>query len=322
MKMRKLGNSGLEIAPLGLGGNVFGWTVTESTACEILDAFVGEGFNFIDTANVYSGWAPGNSGGESELIIGRWLRKRPEMRPRVLIATKVGVSMGLASGGLSRATILKEVDESLTRLNTEYIDIYQSHVDDPHIALDETLEAYALLVRLGKVRSIGASNYTPKRLAEALETSAARGYPRYESLECQYNLYSRASFEGELAALCQDERLGVIPYSSLANGFLTAKYRSAADFLQTTRGQFARQAGDVDAMFGARGSRILESLATLAKELRWTPAQLSLAWLLAHGAAAPIASVTSTRQLTELTSGVTRDLPQWAVAILDAASAP
>lgn len=315
MMKRKLGKSGLDVAPLALGGNVFGWTADEGTSFKLLDAFVAAGFNLIDTANSYSHWVPGNKGGESETIIGNWLRQRPGARAKVLIATKVGSEMGPGESGLSKSYIVAEAERSLRRLDTDYIDLYQSHRDDPKTPVEETLEAYAQLIRQGKVRVIGASNFTPARLAASLKSSAARGLPRYESLQPEYNLYTRGNFEGELADLCRKEQIGVIPYFSLASGFLTGKYRSEADFGKSPRGQ------RMQSMLNARGRRILAALDEVGREIDATPAQVSLAWLLAHGVTAPIASATSVEQLNELTRGATLELTGDAVAALDEASA-
>jgi aryl-alcohol dehydrogenase-like predicted oxidoreductase len=315
MIKRKLGRSGLEIAPLAFGGNVFGWTADEPTSFKLLDAFVAAGFNLIDTANSYSRWVPGNKGGESETIIGNWLRQRPGVRAKVLLATKLGSDMGPGESGLSKAYILKEVERSLQRLNTDYIDLYQSHRDDDKTPIDETLEAYGQLVRQGKVRVIGASNFTAARLAASLQASAAHGYPRYESLQPEYNLYSRDKFEGELADLCHKEQVGVIPYFGLASGFLTGKYRSEADFGKSTRGQRMKD------MLNDRGRRILAALDKVGRQANATPAQVALAWLLARGVTAPIASATSVEQLNELIPAATLELSRDAVRTLDDASA-
>jgi aryl-alcohol dehydrogenase-like predicted oxidoreductase len=315
MVKRKLGKSGLEVAPFAFGGNVFGWTADEATSFKLLDAFVSAGFNLVDTADSYSRWIPGNKGGESETIIGNWLRQRPGARDKVLIATKVGSEMGPGQSGLSKAYILGSVERSLQRLNTDYIDLYQSHRDDDKTPIDETLEAYAQLVRQGKVRVIGASNFTAARLKASLESSAAHGLPRYESLQPEYNLVARAKFEGELADLCRKEQIGVIPYFSLASGFLTGKYRSEADFGKSPRGQRMKE------RLNDRGHRILAALDRVGKETNATPAQVSLAWLLARGVTAPIASATSVEQLNELMRGATLELTRDAVKILDEASA-
>lgn len=314
MNRRKLGNSGLETGPLALGGNVFGWTADEPMSFKLLDAFVASGLNLIDTADVYSKWIPGHKGGESETIIGNWLQQR-NVRGKVLIATKVGVEMGPGEGGLSKTYILREVERSLSRLKTDYIDLYQSHRDDTETSFEETLEAYEELIKAGKVRAIGASNYKADRLAESLKVSAARGLPRYETLQPWYNLYDRADFEGGLAELCERENIGVIPYFSLASGFLTGKYRTAKDLEGRAR------AYRVKDMMNERGFRILKALDKVSAELGATPAQVSLAWLLAHGVAAPIASATNLDQLKEIIGGTTLNLSPEAVRLLDDASA-
>ena len=256
MKRRNLGNSGLEVAPLAFGGNVFGWTVDEGTAFQLLDAFVSSGFNLIDTADVYPKWVPGNQGGESETIIGNWL-KRTGKRHEVVIATKVGVEMGPDKKGLSKNYITRAADDSLRRLQTDYIDLYQSHQDDPQTPLAETLEAYRQLIMEGKVKAIGASNYSADRLAEALKTSKSLGLPRYESLQPLYNLYDRAAFEDELEPLCVREGLGVINYYSLAAGFLSGKYRAQADLSERARGEtvkkYLNERGFQHVSFRARG---------------------------------------------------------------------
>jgi aryl-alcohol dehydrogenase-like predicted oxidoreductase len=293
---RKLGNSGLEFAPIVLGGNVFGWTADEATSFHLLDAFVAAGFNAVDTADVYSKWVPGHRGGESETIIGKWL-KRSQKRQQVIIATKVGSEMGPGKKGLSKAYILAAVEDSLQRLQTDYIDLYQSHVDDPATPLAETLEAYAQLIQQGKVRAIGASNYNAKRLEEALQINKKNGLPRYESLQPLYNLYERAEFETELAPLCLRENIGVIPYFSLASGFLAGKYRSEADLAKSARGTFVKK------YLNERGFRILGALDQVAKTHGSTPTRVALAWLLAQpSVTAPIASATNLDQLRELLS--------------------
>ena len=312
MQMRKLGRSGLTVAPLAVGGNVFGWTADEPTSFAVLDAFVAGGFNLIDTADVYSRWAPGHSGGESESIIGRWLKSRGR-RDRVVIATKAGLEMGPGEQGLSKAWILRAVDRSLARLQTDHIDLYQAHSDDAATPQDETLEAFALLIRQGKVRAIGASNFTAPRLASALAVSAARALPRYESLQPEYNLYARAEFERELAALCRREELGVVPYFGLAAGFLTGKYRSVADLAKSPRGERVKD------KLNPRGLRILAALDAAAAELNATPAQVALAWLMQR-VTAPIASATSVAQLEELMYAARLELPAAQVWRLDTAS--
>jgi aryl-alcohol dehydrogenase-like predicted oxidoreductase len=312
---RRLGRSSLEVGPLAFGGNVFGWTADAASSFDLLDAFVESGMNLVDTADAYSRWVPGHVGGESETIIGRWLAARgPAMRARVLIATKVGVEMGPGEQGLSRAYILRAVDRSLRRLQTDYIDLYQAHRDDAATPLEETLRTFDELVRAGKVRAIGASNYSAARLEEALRISREAGLARYESLQPHYNLYERADFESGLGAVCAREEIGVIPYYALASGFLTGKYRSAADAGKSPRGARAR------AMLDARGLRVLAALDQVAVATGGTPAQVALAWLLERGVTAPIASATTLKQLAELVGMARLRLDAAMVAALDAAS--
>jgi aryl-alcohol dehydrogenase-like predicted oxidoreductase len=308
-----LGKSGLKVAPLALGGNVFGWTADRATSFEVLDAFVAAGFNLIDTADVYSRWIEGHRGGESESVIGDWLERRGR-RDDVVIATKFGMEMGPDEKGLSRAHMFKSVDRSLKRLKTDYIDLYQAHADDKTTPLEETLGAFVELIQAGKVRAIGASNYDATRLAAALEASATLGLPRYETLQPWYNLYDRVSFEGPLSDLCRQHELGVISYFGLASGFLTGKYRSEKDLANRPRGQGVKR------MLNERGFRILAALDAVAADCDATPAQVSLAWLRSHGVTAPIASATSTRQLEELARFADLTLDPGAVATLDAAS--
>ena len=315
VEKRKLGDSGLEVGPLVLGGNVFGWTVNEAAASELLDHFVDAGFNMIDTADVYSRWIPGNHGGESETIIGKWL-KHSGKRDRVLIATKSGLDMGNGRKGLSRSHILRSADESLARLQTDYIDLYQSHTEDPETPLEETLAAYADLIKAGKVRAVGASNFKAETLRAAIEISRQKGLPRYESLQPLYNLYDRAQFEGEIESVCRQNNLGVIPYYSLASGFLTGKYRSEKDLGSRSRGSGVKK------YLNPRGFRILAALDEVAKQYSATPAQISLAWLLAKPViSAPIASATSVKQLDELLGATRLGLDTAAVQKLDQASA-
>jgi aryl-alcohol dehydrogenase-like predicted oxidoreductase len=315
MKRRALGASGIEVAPLAFGGNVFGWTVDEPTAFLLLDAFVDHGFNLVDTADVYSKWAPGNSGGESETIIGRWLA-RGGKRDRVVIATKAGMEMPGLGKGLSRRHIAQAAEASLKRLQVERIDLYQAHAEDPDTPIEETLEAFDRLIRDGKVRAIGASNYGPGSLASALGASASRGLPRYETLQPMYNLYSRAEFEEALAPLCVRERIGVIPYYGLASGFLTGKYRTEADLAQSPRGPAVKKYLD------ERGMRILAALDEVAKAAHAKPAQVALAWLMARPAvSAPIASATTLAQLRELMAAADLALDARAMERLDRASA-
>jgi aryl-alcohol dehydrogenase-like predicted oxidoreductase len=315
MKKRKLGNSGIEVGPLALGGNVFGWTVDEPTAFTILDAFVAAGFNLIDTADTYSRWVPGNKGGESETIIGKWL-KQSGNREKIVIATKVGSEMGPNRKGLAKPYILRAAEDSLQRLQTDTIDLYQSHKDDPNTPLDETLEAYAQLIKQGKVRAIGASNYSAKRLSEAIQVSARKGYTGYQCLQPRYNLYDRAEYESSLEPLCSGHGMGVITYSSLASGFLTGKYRSDKDRSKSIRGQ------GITLYLNERGFRILEALDQIAEKYNSTPAGVSLAWLIARpGITAPIASATSVEQLSDQTGGAKLKLDRTSIEVLNKASA-
>lgn len=314
MQKRKLGRSGLEIAPLMLGGNVFGWTADERASHAVLDRVADAGLDAIDTADVYSRWAAGHSGGESEAVIGRWLAGRGG-RDRIVIATKVGWEMGPQAKGLSRAYIMKSVEGSLRRLQTDYIDLYQSHIDDAATPFEETLRAYEDLMRQGKVRAVGCSNITADRLRAALEVSRSAGLPRYESVQPHYNLYVRSDFERELARLCVGEGIGAIPYYALASGFLTGKYRSAADFGKSARG------GGMQSMLNPRGLRILAALDDVSARLKASPAQVSLAWLMAKpGVTAPIASATSVAQVDELIGATRLALDAEAMQLLDQAS--
>ena len=315
MKKRKLGNSGLEVAPLAFGGNVFGWTADAATSFALLDAFVDAGFNLIDTADVYSRWVEGHGGGESETLIGKWL-KRSGKRARVVIATKVGKEMEPNRKGLAKTYILQAVEDSLRRLQTDYIDLYQSHDDDPETPLEETLEAYDRLIKQGKVRAIGASNYSAQRLAESLEVSKKAGYPRYECLQPLFNLYDRVDYEKELEPLCRQNGLGVINYFSLASGFLTGKYRSEDDLSKRAR------AGFVKKYLNERGFRILEALDRVAQQYNMTPAKVALAWLISQPSiTAPIASATNLEQLSELIEATTIELNPFAIDLLNQASA-
>jgi aryl-alcohol dehydrogenase-like predicted oxidoreductase len=308
---RKLGNSLLEVAPLMFGGNVFGWTADEATSFALLDKFVDAGLNFIDTADVYSSWVPGNRGGESETIIGKWL-KRSGKRAQVVIATKVGKPMGEGKAGLSKAYIRQAVDASLQRLQTDYIDLYQSHDDDVNTPLEETLGAYAELIKEGKVRVIGASNYTAERLSEALKVSRQNGFPSYQSLQPQYNLYDRAEYERTLEPFVREHGIGVINYYSLASGFLSGKYRSEKDLGQSARGQTVKKYLD------ARGLRILAALDDVSAAYDANPAQVALAWLMARPSiTAPIASATSLAQLDDLIAATRLQLEPAAIAQLD-----
>ncbi|MGH8802978.1 MAG: aldo/keto reductase [Casimicrobiaceae bacterium] len=314
MQRRKLGRTGFEVAPLALGGNVFGWTADERTSFRLLDAFVGAGFNLIDTANSYSRWVPGHAGGESESVIGNWIAQRGH-HDDVVIATKVGSDMGLGQRCLRRDYILREVEASLRRLRVEAIDLYQSHWDDEKTPFDETLDAYARLIAQGKVRAIGASNLTAERLQQALDAGRRAGLPTYATLQPQYNLCVRSEFEGPLADLCVREGLGVLSYFALAAGFLTGKYRSEADLVKSPRGSRVKEFLD------ARGMRILAALDQVSERLGVTPAQAALAWLQSRPAVtAPIVSATSVAQLDELLASTRIALDADAVQTLDEAS--
>jgi len=317
MQYRSLGRSPLQVSPLCLGGNVFGWTADERTSFAILDAWVEAGFNFVDTADVYSKWAPGHAGGESETVIGRWLKQGGGRREKVVIATKVGFEMGEGKGGLSAKWIRQAVEDSLRRLQVDCIDLYQAHVDDDKTPLEETLEAFAQLIKAGKVRAIGASNYSAARLAQALETSKRLGLPRYESLQPLYNLYDRAVFERELQPLCLKEEVGVINFYALAAGFLSGKYRKPEDAAQSARG-----ANTVKKYLNERGLKILSALDEAAQRTGSTPARVAIAWVMARPAiAAPIASATSLGQLDELVQASRLVLDGETMALLDRASA-
>jgi aryl-alcohol dehydrogenase-like predicted oxidoreductase len=313
MEKRNLGRSGLQAAPLALGGNVFGWTADEPTSFAILDRFVDSGFNLIDTANTYSTWVPGHTGGESEAIIGKWLRKSGK-RDRVLIATKVGMPMQ-GEEGLKRSQVEKHVEASLKRLQTDRIDLYQTHKDDPATPVDETLEALARLVKAGKVRAIGASQYNPARLRESLEASKRLGLPRYDTLQPEFNLYDRAGFERDLQPVAREHGLAVIPFFGLAKGFLSGKYRKASDI----EGR-PRAAGLKKYFEGDRGMRILAALDAVSKRAGSTPAQVSLAWIMAQpGVTCAIASATSADQARELSGAMALALSPEEIGALDAA---
>ena len=313
MEKRKLGKSGIEFAPIAFGGNVFGWTADEATSHKLLDAFVDAGFTFVDTADVYSRWVPGHKGGESETIIGNWLKKDPAKRRKVQIATKCGMEMPAVGQGLSRAHIVKSVDASLKRLNTDRIDLFQSHKDDATTPQEETLSTYGELVKAGKLGAIGASNFDSKRLAEAAAISEAKGLPRYESLQPHYNLMERGLFEGDLEKL----GIGVIPYYSLASGFLTGKYRSEADVGSAQRG------AGVKKYLNPKGAAVLKALDEAAKRTGSNPTQVALAWLMQRKSiTAPIGSATSLAQLKDLVASVEVKLDPESLAALDKASAP
>jgi aryl-alcohol dehydrogenase-like predicted oxidoreductase len=314
MELRQLGRSGLKVSPVCLGGNVFGWTADQKASFAVLDEFLDSGGNFIDTADVYSTWAPGHKGGESETVLGQWLKSRGN-RDRIILATKVGSDMGQGRKGLKPHYIAQAVEDSLMRLQTDYIDLYQSHRDDLETPQEETLEAYGKLIKSGKVRVIGASNFTPERLAAALALSK-HGLPRYESLQPEYNLYERASYEKELEPLCAKEEVGVIGYFGLASGFLTGKYRSEADFNKSQRGE------DMGQYFNERGFRILKALDDVAAETNSTPAQVAVAWLIARpSVTAPIVSATKVEQCQDLVKAMRLKLSATQILALDVASA-
>jgi len=314
MKTRRLGKSNLEVSPLCFGCNVFGWTVTESSAFELLDRLVASGINFLDTADVYSKWVPGNHGGESETMIGNWM-KRGKARDKVIVVTKVGMEMEPGRKGLSKDHIVRSVEGSLQRLQTDYIDLYLSHTDDPVTPLEETLSAYAELIQQGKVRAIGASNYNAQRLSEALQASEKNGLPRYESLQPNYNLYDRTGYEQELEPLCLEKGLGVINYFALARGFLTGKYRSQADLSKSPRG------AGIQPYLNDRGYRILKALDQVSEEKDSTPARVALAWQIARPSiTAPIASATSVQQLDDLIASTKLELDSDSIKLLDRAS--
>ena len=314
MQQRKLGNSPLSISPLVLGTNVFGWNVDEKRAFEVLDAFVDAGGNLIDTADVYSAWAPGNRGGESETIIGNWL-KRSGKREQVLIATKV--AKWTEHPGLSPMNIRQAVDGSLQRLQVDCIDLYFAHQDDASVPMAETLAEFARLIEAGKVRTIGASNFGEARFADALAMSKELGLPRYECMQPEYNLVSRHGYEAELEPLARRENIGVISYYGLASGFLSGKYRSTADLSKS-----ATRGGGVKQFLNPHGLDVLTALDDVAATHRATPAQVALAWLMARpGLSAPIASATSVEQLRELWGATTLTLSTGEIATLDQASA-
>ena len=316
MRMHKLGRSDVAVAPWCFGGNVFGWTTDRDASFALLDAFVGAGFDFIDTADVYSRWVPGHEGGESETMIGDWLADR-KARDRVVIATKVGMGQPNRTGALDRAHITASIDASLKRLRTDRVDLYQSHADDAETPIAETLDAYAGLIKAGKVRILGASNFSAERLRASLDASAAEGLPRYETLQPEYNLSDRAGFEGAVQDLCVAEDIGVIPYFSLAAGFLTGKYRSEADFGKSPRG------GGMAKHLTPRGLRILGALDAVSARHRASQAAVALAWLMAQPAVvAPIASATNLGQFRDLVKAAEIDLSAEDLAALDAASTP
>ncbi len=313
MQYRTLGGTGIQIAPLVFGGNVFGWTCDTARSHALLDRFVEHGLNCIDTADLYSAWVPGNKGGESEVIIGQWLKSRGG-RDKVVLSTKVG--MWAARKGLSTGNIESALEDSLRRLNTDYIDVYFAHIDDPDTPLEQTLRTFERLIESGKVRSIGASNYSAPRLAAALEVSRTLELPRYQVMQPLYNLYSRTEFESGLAPLAESEQMGVIVYFALASGFLSGKYTQLDQIRGTARESM------LEKYFNPRGQRILSSLLEIARQTGTTPAQIALAWLLKRPAVtAPIVSATRIEQLDELVASLSVDLSDQAMTLLNQASA-
>lgn len=315
MEKRKLGNSDLFVYPITFGGNVFGWTIDERKSFKILDGFTDAGFNFIDTADSYSHWAPGNKGGESETIIGNWMADRKN-RQQVIIATKVGSIPGSDKKSLAKDYILKCVDDSLRRLKTDYIDLYQSHYDDPETPIEDTLEVYDQLIRAGKIRWVGASNFSAARLTEALETAQRLSLPKYQTFQPEYNLYKREGYEKDIEKVVTENQLGVINYYALASGFLSGKYRSEADLNKSQRG------GGIKNYLNERGFKILAALDQVSEQYNANPASIALAWLIARpSVTAPIASVTSLIQLEDLVKAANIRLNIEDIAILDQASA-
>ncbi|GEP50191.1 oxidoreductase [Flavobacterium noncentrifugens] len=315
MEKVQLGQTDLQIYPVAFGGNVFGWTLDEKQSFEILNGFTGAGFNFIDTADVYSRWKPGNSGGESETIIGKWMKEKKN-RQEIILTTKVGSDMGDGKKGLKKQYILKAVEDSLKRLQTDYLDLYQTHFDDEGTQVQETLEAYDQLVKDGKIRWIGTSNMSPERIRESLETSEKQNLPAYKTLQPHYNLYFRENYETNLEPLVKEFGLGVFTYYSLESGFLTGKYRSKEDLDKSPRG------GGMEKYFNDRGMKILAALDKISKEYNATPAAVSLAWLIQHATVtAPIVSATSLKQLDSIIQAPELKLDSNAIEFLNAESA-
>jgi aryl-alcohol dehydrogenase-like predicted oxidoreductase len=316
MIRRALGNSGLEIVPLVFGGNVFGWTIDEKQSFAVLDAFIDHGFNAIDTADVYSSWAPGNKGGESESILGRWFKARPGIRNKVTLFTKVGSDLGQpGKKGLGAKWISQAIDESLTRLNTERVDLYFSHRPDPDTPFEETLGAFQMLQAAGKIQAIGASNLSVEQLAEALAVAKDKQLPRYQVLQPEYNLYDRASFDGPLRDFCIKEGLGVVTYYSLASGFLSGKYRSSADLSKSKRGE------GVVKYLDDRGLAILKALDKVAADNNAKPAEVALAWLIqSEGVTAPIVSATSVKHVESFAKAIELKMSKEDIAFLSKTS--
>jgi len=314
MKKRQLGNTDLEVYPITFGGNVLGWTIDQETSVAILNGFTDAGFNFIDTADVYSKWKPGNHGGESETIIGNWMQEKKN-RKNIIISTKVGSDMGPEKKGLSKKYIIQAAEDSLKRLKTDYIDLYQTHFDDLETPVQETLEAYDQLIKEGKVRWIGASNISPERLIESLETSERLGLAKYQTLQPEYNLYNRENYETNYEQIVLDYKLGVLNYYALASGFLTGKYRSESDLNKSQRGSGVKN------YLNERGFKILKALDIVSEQYSANQASVALAWLIKRNSiTAPIASVTSLVQLEDLTRAAALKLNMEDIEILDDAS--
>lgn len=318
MTKRDLGQTGLSITPLVFGGNVFGWTIDEQTSFKILDAFVDHGFDTIDTADVYSRWAEGNQGGESETIIGRWLQANPGRREKITLFTKVGSDLGIEGHkGLSKKWILRAVEDSLQRLKTDYIDLYFSHWADPDTPYQETLEAYQQLLRDGKIRAVGASNLNAEQLTDALSVAEQHDLPAYQVLQPEYNLYDRDTFDGPLRDLCLEKNIGVVTYYSLASGFLSGKYRDKDDLKKSQRGS------GISKYLNERGFAIVDALTEVASQQQAKPAEVALAWLIAReGVTAPIASATSLSQVESFAKALQLALSAEQLAQLDSVSRP
>ena len=316
MTRRALGNTGLAIVPLVFGGNVFGWTIDEKQSFAVLDAFIDHGFNAVDTADVYSSWAPGNKGGESETILGRWFKARPGIRDKVTLFTKVGSDLGQAGKkGLGAKWITQAIDDSLARLNTDVVDLYFSHRPDPDTPLEETLDTYQMLLAAGKIQAVGASNLSAEQLAEALQVAKNKQLPHYQVLQPEYNLYDRAGFDGPLRDLCIREGLGVVTYYSLASGFLSGKYRSKSDLGKSKRGE------GVAKYLDDRGRAILKALDEVAAGHSTKPAEVALAWLIhSEGVTAPIVSATSVEQVESFAKALELKLSEEDMAFLNQAS--
>lgn len=314
MEKRQLGNTDLQVYPITFGGNVFGWTLNEKQSVEILNGFTEAGFNFIDTADVYSRWAPGNSGGESEKIIGNWMKEKKN-RQDIILTTKVGSDMGDGKKGLKKEYIFKAVEDSLKRLKTDYLDLYQTHFDDASTSVQETLEAYDELVKQGKIRWIGASNMSVERLKESLAVSAKNNLPSYQTFQPHYNLYARQEYENGIEPICLEHKLGVITYYSLESGFLTGKYRSKEDLGKSPRG------GGMEKYFNERGFEILDALDAVAKQYNTTQAAVALSWLIQQpSVTAPIVSATSLSQLDSIINAPELNLDTNAIQLLTSAS--